>query len=91
MEKFEITILGCGSATPSPKHYTSSQVVDVRGKLVEHSHKILAGHIGDGVFHAIATAMQTVQVATQGAFPEKISQRVRLEFVMAVKAVSFEG
>lgn len=33
MEKFEITILGCGSATPSPKHYTSSQVVDVRGKL----------------------------------------------------------
>ena len=33
MEKFEITILGCGSATPSPKHYTSSQVVEVRGKL----------------------------------------------------------
>ena len=33
MEKFEITLLGCGSATPSPKHYTSSQVVDVRGKL----------------------------------------------------------
>lgn len=33
MEKFQITILGCGSATPSPKHYTSSQVVEVRGKL----------------------------------------------------------
>ena len=33
MEKFSITILGCGSATPSPKHYTSSQVVDIRGKL----------------------------------------------------------
>lgn len=33
MEKFSVTILGCGSATPSPKHYTSSQVVDVRGKL----------------------------------------------------------
>ena len=33
MEKFEITILGCGSATPSHKHYTSSQVVDIRGKL----------------------------------------------------------
>ena len=33
MEKFEVTILGCGSATPSPKHYTSSQVVEVRGKL----------------------------------------------------------
>ncbi|MBP5690682.1 MAG: ribonuclease Z [Bacteroidaceae bacterium] len=33
MEKFEITILGCGSATPSPKHYTSSQVVEIRGKL----------------------------------------------------------
>lgn len=33
MEKFEVTILGCGSATPSPKHFTSSQVVDIRGKL----------------------------------------------------------
>lgn len=33
MEKFSVTILGCGSATPSPKHYTSSQVVDIRGKL----------------------------------------------------------
>ncbi|MCQ2065214.1 MAG: ribonuclease Z [Bacteroidaceae bacterium] len=33
MEKFEITILGCGSATPSPKHYTSSQVVNIREKL----------------------------------------------------------
>jgi ribonuclease Z len=33
MEKFEVTILGCGSATPSPKHYTSSQVVEIRGKL----------------------------------------------------------
>jgi len=33
MEKFSVTVLGCGSATPSPKHYTSSQVVEVRGKL----------------------------------------------------------
>lgn len=33
MEKFEVTILGCGSATPSPKHYTSSQIVNVREKL----------------------------------------------------------
>lgn len=33
MEKFSVSILGCGSATPSPKHYTSSQVVEVRGKL----------------------------------------------------------
>lgn len=33
MEKFEITILGCGSATPSPRHYTSSQVVNIREKL----------------------------------------------------------
>ena len=33
MEKFQVTILGCGSATPSPKHYTSSQIVEVRGKL----------------------------------------------------------
>lgn len=33
MEKFEVTILGCGSATPSPKHFTSSQIVEIRGKL----------------------------------------------------------
>lgn len=33
MEKFDVTILGCGSATPSPRHFTSSQVVDIRGKL----------------------------------------------------------
>lgn len=33
MEKFETTILGCGSATPSTKHLTSSQVVNVREKL----------------------------------------------------------
>ena len=33
MENFQVTILGCGSATPSPKHYTSSQVVEIRGKL----------------------------------------------------------
>lgn len=33
MEKFEVTILGCGSATPSTKHYTSSQIVNIREKL----------------------------------------------------------
>ena len=33
MEKFEITILGCGSALPTMKHYNSSQVVNIREKL----------------------------------------------------------
>lgn len=33
MEKFDLYILGCGSATPTTKHHPSSQVVDVRGKL----------------------------------------------------------
>lgn len=33
MEKFEVTILGCGSAMPTLRHSPSSQVVDVRGKL----------------------------------------------------------
>jgi ribonuclease Z len=33
MEKFEITILGCGSATPGLKHFTSSQVLNIREKL----------------------------------------------------------
>ena len=33
MEPFEIQILGCGSAKPSTRHSTSSQLVDLRGKL----------------------------------------------------------
>ena len=33
MEPFRIHILGCGSATPNPRHYTSSQIVEVRGKF----------------------------------------------------------
>lgn len=33
MEKFEVTILGCGSALPTLKHLPSSQVVNVREKL----------------------------------------------------------
>ncbi len=33
MEKFEVNILGCGSALPTVKHYPSSQVVNVREKL----------------------------------------------------------
>ena len=33
MEKFELTILGCGSAKPTTRHYLSSQVLNVRDKL----------------------------------------------------------
>lgn len=33
MEKFELTILGCGSATPTLKHMPTSQVLNVREKL----------------------------------------------------------
>lgn len=33
MEKFEVTILGCGSALPTLRHHPSSQVVNVREKL----------------------------------------------------------
>lgn len=33
MEPFEIQILGCGSAKPSTRHNTSSQLVDLRSKL----------------------------------------------------------
>ena len=33
MEKFEINILGCGSALPTTRHYASSQVVNIREKL----------------------------------------------------------
>ncbi len=35
--------------------------------------------------------MQAVQVAAERAFPEKVSKRVRLDFVVAVKAISFES
>lgn len=33
MEKFDLHILGCGSAKPTTKHHPASQVVDVRDKL----------------------------------------------------------
>jgi len=33
MEKFEISILGCGSALPTMRHFPSAQVVNVRDKL----------------------------------------------------------
>lgn len=33
MEKFELNILGCGSALPTTRHFPSSQVLNVRDKL----------------------------------------------------------
>jgi len=33
LEPFKVHILGCGSALPTPRHYASAQVVEVRGKL----------------------------------------------------------
>lgn len=32
MEPFRVHILGCGSALPTPRHYSSAQVVELRGK-----------------------------------------------------------
>ena len=34
MEPFKLHILGCGSALPTLRHYASSQVVEVRGKVL---------------------------------------------------------
>lgn len=33
MEKFEVNILGCGSALPTTRHFASAQVVNMRDKL----------------------------------------------------------
>lgn len=33
MEKFEVNILGCGSATPTLQHHPSAQVINIREKL----------------------------------------------------------
>lgn len=33
MEKFEVDILGCGSALPTTRHFSSSQVINIREKL----------------------------------------------------------
>ena len=33
MEKFELNILGCGSALPTMRHSATSQVLNVREKL----------------------------------------------------------
>ena len=65
--------------------------VDVRSELVEHVHKVFAGHVRDSVLDAVTTAMQTVQVAAERAFPEKVRERVRLDFVVAVKTISFKS
>ena len=65
--------------------------INVRGELVEHRHKVFAGHVGDGVLDAVATAMQTVQVAAERAFPEKVRERVSLDFVVTIEAISFES
>ena len=72
-------------------HYDKVLRVDVRGEFVEYAHEIFAGHVGDGVLDAIATAVQTVQVAAERAFPEKVRERVSLDLVVTVKAVSFES
>ena len=34
MAKFQVNILGCGSATPTPRHNPSSQIVDFRDNLM---------------------------------------------------------
>ena len=60
------------------------------GKAVEYPQKIFAGHVGNGVGNAVAAAVLTMQIAAQRALPEKIRQRVRLDFVMAIKAERFE-
>ena len=33
MEKFEVNILGCGSALPTTRHFASSQILNIREKL----------------------------------------------------------
>lgn len=33
METFKVHILGCGSALPTLRHYASSQLIDIRGKM----------------------------------------------------------
>ena len=33
MEKFELHVLGCGSALPTTRHFPTSQIVNVRDKL----------------------------------------------------------
>jgi hypothetical protein len=33
MEKFEVNILGCGSAVPTARHMTTAQLVNVHDKL----------------------------------------------------------
>ena len=45
MEKFEVHILGCGSALPTTRHNPSSQVIDLRDKLfmIERTGKLGLG------------------------------------------------
>ena len=72
-------------------HHDKVFRVDMRGQLVQYAHEVFARHVGDGVLDAVAAAVQTVQVAAERAFPEKVREGVSLDFVVAVKAVSFES
>ena len=83
--------IGAHERFAASNHHDKVFGVNVRGELVEYAHEVFAGHVGDGVLDAVATAVQTVQVATQRAFPEKVREWVSLDFVVAVKAVSFES
>ena len=33
MADFDLTVLGCGSALPTTRHWASSQIIDLRDKL----------------------------------------------------------
>jgi hypothetical protein len=54
--------------------------IDMRGDgLINHTEKVLSRHIGCGLgARAIATTVQTMDIATEGGLPKELLQWVQL-------------
>jgi len=57
---------------------------------VEHFQKVSERHIGVRFAAAIAAAVQTIQIAAECAFPEKIRECMTFRKRMTVKAMEFK-
>ena len=62
-----------------------------RDGLVNDTEKVLDGHVGcNFAAGAVATTVQTMDIATEGRLPKELLQRVQLLEVLAAKPLKLE-
>ena len=83
--------IGAHQRLAAGNHHDKVFRVDMRFQRIEHLQKIFARHVGDGVLHAVATAVLAVQIAAQRTLPKEIFKRMRLDFVVAIETVCLES